>query len=230
MKIWRLLWFTFSMAAVWWLGLMTAFAHVPTFNSEGSPTPEEAFIIEDIDLSLALFGDLQEAGSVDFYRLDVPEGHVMEFQLFVPVACDTFRPQMALAGADVIGSATALELELPAEMGVDAVSRDHWGMFFEPFDPSFYFAGPSIRHVARGGTYFVAVYSTQDQPGAYLLSMSGREEFSAGEGWRGEKSAYDSCEIGANNWFWRQWRSFLTGGVLLFGSLIVVALIRWRRA
>ena len=115
-------------------------------------------------------------------------------------------------------------------MGVAAVALEQWGTFFEPFDPSFYFAGPRIRHVAQGGTYFIAVYSTQDQPGVYLLGISGREEFSAGENWREQKSAYDRCEVGANNWFWRQWRSFVAGSVLLLVPFFGLVLVRRRRS
>lgn len=229
MKIQHLILLALITSALLGVGLRTASAHQPTFNSEGSPTSASAFVIEDIGLSMALFGSLKEAGSVDFYRLDASAGHVMDFQLFVPVACEAFRPQMALIGPDVAGASSPLKLELPSGMGVDAVALEQWGQFFEPFDPSFYFAGPSIRHVAQGGTYFIAVYSTQDQPGAYMLGMSGREEFSAGENWRELKSAYDRCEVGANNWFWRQWRSFAAGGVLAFTSLVgAVVLIRRR--
>jgi hypothetical protein len=230
MKNWLLSWLAVIMSALLGVGLKTASAHQPTFNSEGSPTPESAFVIEDIGLSLALFGNLQEAGSVDYYRLDAPASHDMEFKLFVPVACETFRPQMALIGPEVSGSSPPLKLELPSGMGVDAIALEQWGTFFEPFDPSFYFAGPTIDHVAEGGTYFIAVYSTQDQSGAYMLGMSGREEFSAGENWREQKSAYDRCEVGANNWFWRQWRIFAAGGVLSFVPLVGgVALLRRRR-
>lgn len=230
MKSWRLFLFSTLIAALLTLGITTASAHQPTFNTNGSPTPESAFVIEDIDLSLAIYGSLPKSGTVDFYRLDVPTGHVLDFQLFVPFACEEYRPQMALIGPDVAGSSAPLKLKLPPGMGVAAVALEQWGTFFEPFDPSFYFAGPSIRHVAQGGTYFIAVYSTQDQPGVYLLGISGREEFSAGENWREQKSAYDRCEVGANNWFWRQWRSFVAGLALLLVPFFGLVLVRRRRS
>ena len=72
----RLTWLAFILAVMLAAGVRSASAHQPTFNSDGSPTPESAFVIEDVGLSLALFGSLQEAGSVDYYRLDVPAGHV----------------------------------------------------------------------------------------------------------------------------------------------------------
>jgi hypothetical protein len=228
MKSRHLIWLILLVGVLSGVGLRTASAHQPTFNSNGSPTLERAFVIEDIGLSLALYGSLQEAGSVDFYRLNVPAGHKLDFQLFVPVACETFRPQMALIGPEVSGTPAPLEQELPSGMGVEAVALDEWGTFFEPFDPSFYFAGPNIRHVAQGGTYFIAVYSTQDRPGAYLLGMSGREDFSAGDNWREQKSTYDRCEVGANNWFWRQWRSFVAGGFLLVVPFVGAVLLRRR--
>ena len=230
MKRWHFFWLFLIVGVFSGFGLRTASAHNPTFNSDGSPTPDNAFVIEDISLSLALYGSLQGTGSVDYYRLDVPADHVIDVQLFVPMACEAYRPQMALIGPEVSGTPTPMKIELPSGMGVDAVALEQWGTFFEPFDPSFYYSGPSIRHIAQGGTYFIAVYSTQDWPGVYLLGMSGREEFSAGENWREQKSAYDSCEVGANNWFWRQWRSFAAGGFLLFVPLVGVFMLRRRKS
>ncbi len=53
-------------------------------------------------------------------------------------------------------------------------------------------------------------------PVPYLLSMSGREEFSVDENWREQKSLYDRCEADADHQFWRQWRYFIADGILLF--------------
>ena len=135
---------------------------------------------------------------------------------------------MALIGPDVSGKPAPVDPTLAAGMGENAVALDQWGVFFEPFDPSVYHAGPSIRHVAQGETYFIAVYSTQEQPGAYLLGMSGREEFSAGGNWREQKSVYDRCEVGANNWFWSMWRSLVAGGLLLLLPMAGVVCFRRR--
>jgi hypothetical protein len=205
-----------------------AYAHTPTFNQQGSPSPEQAFVIDDVGLSLALFGTLREYGAADYYRLDVPDGHSLDFNLFVPMACEDFRPEIALIGPEVAGNSAAVDLEIPPDMNISAVAREQWGSFFEPFDPAFYFRGPGIRHIADGGTYYIVVYSTQDEPGNYMLGMSGREEFSAGDNWREQKSEYDRCEIGANNWFWRQWQKFLGGGVLLLIPFLGYFLARRR--
>jgi hypothetical protein len=121
MKRWQLVWLFLILGVFSGFGLRTASAHKPTFNSDGSPTPDSAFVIEDIGLSLALYGSLQRAGSVDFYRLDVPADHVIDVQLFVPLACEAYRPQLALIGPEVSGSPAPVRLELPSGMGVDAV-------------------------------------------------------------------------------------------------------------
>ena len=111
-------------AGTLWLGIGTVLAHTPTFNKEGSPSPKEAFIIEDVGLSLALFGTLQEYGAADYYRIDVPAGHTLDFSLFVPVACEDFRPELALIGPDVSGNPAAVKLEIPPNMNIKALARE----------------------------------------------------------------------------------------------------------
>lgn len=209
------------LALLFWLLLAAGAvaAHQPTFNRQGSPSPEEAFVIDDVGLSLAIYGALQQAGAADYYRLEVPAGHRLDFQLFVPAACEGYRPQMALLGPEVDGQPPPIDLAVPDGLGVAAVAREEWGTFFEPFDPAFYAAGPTIDHQAAGGTYYVAVYNVADQAGAYLLGMAGREEFSGGDGWRSEKARYDRCEVGPNNWFWQNWRRLALAGT----ALLVVA-------
>jgi len=196
-------------------GLRTAFAHQPEFNSYGSPTPDSAFIIEDIDLSLALFGALQDEQSIDYYRLDVPPGHELEFQLFVPFACETFRPRLAFIGPDVSGPPVPQALGLPPDLYVETQYLNQLGTYFETFDSSYYFVGPTINQIARGGTYYIAVYSTQDRPGTYMLSMGGGEEFSASDAWWDQKTSYDNCEVSEESYFSRLWQRFASGGSLL---------------
>jgi hypothetical protein len=173
-------------------------AHSPLFNDTGTPTPQSAFIISDIGLSVAILGGLRDANAVDYYRIDVPAGHTLDFGLLVPEGCGDFRPSMAFFGPDLTGSGGPLPARVVAPPGTVVIvpERAEWGTFFEPFDPSVYATGPEVRHTAAGGAYYVAVYHPDGETGAYLLSMAGREEFSGDADWRERKAAYDRCEIG----------------------------------
>lgn len=207
------------------LNTAAVLAHQPFFNDAGSPTPEQAWVIEDVGLSAAIFGALRSAEGIDYYRLDVPAGYELDLQLFVPRACGAgFRPQLALAGDDVDDDRSSLpgQFVLPGLTGVKLYTRDEWGTFFEPFDPSVYAAGPEIQHTsAAGGTYYVVVFDQAGNKGSYMLGMGGREEFSGGEEWRSRKAAYDRCEVGQSNFWWANWRRFTflsIGTLVIFGS------------
>ena len=57
---------------------------------------EQAFLVEDITVSKALFGNL-EAGEVDYFKLKIPDGLTIDSSLFVGGGCsENFKPQLYL--------------------------------------------------------------------------------------------------------------------------------------
>lgn len=178
-----------------------ALAHQPRYNNQGSPSPDDPFVIETIDVSLAIYGALTPDAVIDYYRIDVPTGHRLNFQVFVPQACsDALRPSIALLGADVeagfIGLTAVPDFFQPvAGTAVRAATlpAEQWGSFFEPFSGTTYFSGPELTHTAQGGTYYVAVFNTDGGTGTYLLSMAGREAFD--REMRVQDADYEACEL-----------------------------------
>ncbi len=176
-------------------------AHQPRYNNQGSPSPDDPFVIETIDVSLAIYGALTPDAAIDYYRIDVPAGHRLDFQVFVPQACgDALRPSIALLGADVPAGLIGLTavpdfFQMVEGTAVRAATlpADQWGSFFEPFSGTTYFSGPEVTHAAQGGTYHVAVFNPDGGTGTYLLSMAGREAFDRET--REQDADYEACEL-----------------------------------
>ena len=191
MKISRLLlilFFAFGLSSV-----TAVFAYQPIFNEEGSPSIEEAFQIEEPELSSIIFGTLKSSNRIDYYRIDVPVGKTLWFQLFTPATCEGFKPEMVLIGPDIIANKTAVNLEIPKGMKARTFTEQQWGTYFDRTDPTLYQAGPAFQHVAQSTTYYIAVYHPDNQAGTYLLSMSGREATVEESEWRTQKDTFNAC-------------------------------------
>jgi hypothetical protein len=169
------------------IGLLSmALAHQPYWN-EGSPTPEEAFIIANVSVSKALFGNLQ-AGEVDYYKLTVPNGFTVDSSLFVGEGCkESFNPQLYLLAP---GQADALAFEAPD--GYSALlGEGDW----QPFSTHGLVGreGPAIRKTLASSTYYFVVQAN-DEGGFYLLSLGGSEAFGGGAGGREAIPRFNACE------------------------------------
>jgi hypothetical protein len=163
-----------------------AFAHQPYWN-EGSPTPEQAFTIEAVTVSKALFGSL-EAGEADYFKLEVAEGFGLDSSLFVGGGCsETFNPQLYLLSpsSETSGVTFALPDGYGAVLGAGEwqAYRGHGLNGRE---------GPSIRERLAAGTYYLVVQSN-DASGFYLVSLGGSEAFGGGEGGREALPRFNAC-------------------------------------
>ena len=191
MKIPRLLLilvFVFSISSV-----TAVFAYQPIFNEKGSPSIDEAFLIEEPELSSIIFGTLKSSNRIDYYRIDVPVGKTLWFQLFTPATCEGFKPEMVLIGSDIVANKTVVNLEIPKGMEARTFTEQQWGTYFDRTDPTLYQAGPAFQHTAQSTTYYIAVYHPENQAGTYLLSMSGLEATVEESEWRAQKDTFNAC-------------------------------------
>jgi hypothetical protein len=164
-----------------------AFAHQPFWN-EGSPTPEEAFIIEGVSVSKAIFGNLQ-AGEVDYYKLAVPENFSLDSSLFVGGGChETFNPELYLLSPS--SETTEATFTLPSGY-MTTLAEGDW----KPFSGHGLTGreGPSIREALAAGPYYLVVQS-HEESGFYLLSLGGAEDFGGGEGGREAIPRFNACQ------------------------------------
>jgi hypothetical protein len=164
-----------------------ALAHQPYWN-EGSPAPEQAFNIENVTVSKALFGNL-EAGEVDYFKLEVADGFRLDSILFVGGGCsEAFNPQLYLLSPTVEGSEVAFTV--PDNYGATLAESD-----WKPYSGHGLNGreGPSIRETLSVGTYYLVVQS-YEEAGFYLVSLGGSEAFGSGEGGREAIPRFNTCQ------------------------------------
>jgi hypothetical protein len=178
----RLLPFLFSLTSFFSL----TFAHQPYWN-ESSPTPEQAFVIENVTVSKALFGNL-EAGEVDYFRLDLPDNFIFDSSLFVGEGCsETFQPQLYLLSPKRTDEAP---FAMPEGYGA-LLGKGDW----KPFSTHGLVGreGPNINELLLSGTYYLVVQANKAS-GFYLVSLSGSENFGGSEDGREAIGRFNACE------------------------------------
>ncbi len=163
------------------------FAHQPYWN-ETSPTLEQAFLVENITVSKALFGNL-EAGDVDYFKLEIPDGLTIDSSLFIGGGCsEEFTPQLYLLSPNT--HANAVTFALPKGYGV-TVAQGDW----KPYSGHGLngHKGPGVRQTLSAGTYYLVVQS-YNTSGFYLISLSGSEQSGAGPGGLEAIQRFNSCK------------------------------------
>jgi hypothetical protein len=174
----------FSLLAV--LGTF-ALAHQPYWN-ETSPTLEQAFTVENVTVSKALFGNL-ETDEVDYFKLEIPDGLTVDLSLFVGGGCsDTFNPQLYLVGPNL--PANVVPFAVPPAYG-STLAQGDW----KPYSGHGLKGrkGPSIRETLGAGTHYLVVHN-HDESGFYLISLSGSEVFGAGPGGLEAIPRFNDCK------------------------------------
>jgi hypothetical protein len=174
------------------LGLMLflyaslALAHQPYWN-ESSPTPEQAFVVENVTISKALFGNLA-ADEVDYFRLELPDNFIFDSSLFVGESCsEGFQPRLYLLSAKRTGGAT---FAMPKGYGAVLGTGD-----WKPFSTHGLVGreGPTINELLLSGTYYLVVQANEAS-GFYLVSLSGSESFGGGEGGLEAIPRFNACQ------------------------------------
>lgn len=164
-----------------------ALAHQPYWN-ESSPTPEQAFNIENVTVSKALFGNL-EAGEVDYFRLEVTDGFNLDSSLFVGGGCsENFSPQLYLLSPEKeVGEVT---FTVPDNYGTTLAEGD-----WKPYSGHGLNGreGPSLRETLSAGTYYLVVQGNEES-GFYMVSLGGSEAFGGGEGGREAIPRFNACQ------------------------------------
>lgn len=185
--------------SVWLLASApVALAHQPGFNDTGSPSVAEAYVIEQMSVSKAIFGAIRATGTVDYYRFAVPAGFALSAKLYVPSArqCDDTRPALALIGADVAPAGDAGGLALPDGMLAAVVTAPEWGVWSgHGLAPQL--TGPTTQTTLGGGTYYLAVFDPSGATGEYDLVLGGAEAPGGASNAAARIRAWEACPNGA---------------------------------
>lgn len=154
-----------------WPGIVAA--HRPLFVPGDNTTPEEAVEVQDPAISWAIYSELAQ-GEVHYYRLELAEETEIFAQITSP-ANNPFKPTLTLLGTG-LPDADGLPLTIPPGMGaISLETGDFIDSHFEPFTQTRYLLGPELRERLAPGSYYLAVWHPEGQPGRYALAV-GEEE------------------------------------------------------
>jgi len=163
-----------------------AMAHLP-LDTSGSASKKDPIFVEDHLISWAAYNQLENAGDVDYYSFKAEQGEEIYFSMVIPVIdrYQDFKPDLALIGPalendyagynpDYINS--ILKLESDENIIIVRDDNDNPDTFFEPFTRTSYWKRQEFSTAApAAGTYYLAVFSGDENPGKYTLAI-GRKE------------------------------------------------------
>lgn len=163
-----------------------ALAHIP-LDTSTSASKEDPIFVEDHQISWAAYNQLEQAGDVDYYSFKAEQGEEIYFSMVIPLIkrYQNFKPDLALIGPalendyagydpDYINS--ILKLESDENIIIVRDDNDNPDTFFEPFTRTSYWKRQEFSITApAAGTYYLAVFSGDENPGKYTLAI-GRKE------------------------------------------------------
>jgi hypothetical protein len=163
-------------------------AHRP-LNTEGPNTRINPIVIDDHEISWAAYNTLDGQNDVDYYQFEAEKGDNIYASMVIPVIerYKNFTPDFALIGPNLENDYAGLKkdeinakLEIQSEEGV--IVKRYQGqrtdVFFEPFTQTSYWEKQEVNIEAPSkGTYYLAVFSNQNQEGKYVLSIGRREQW-----------------------------------------------------
>lgn len=163
-----------------------ALAHIP-LDTSGSASKEDPIFVEDHQISWAAYNQLEQAGDVDYYSFKAEQSEEIYFSMVIPLIerYQNFKPDLALIGPalendyagydpDYINS--LLKLESDENIIIVRDDNDNSDTFFEPFTRTSYWKRQEFSTAApAAGTYYLAVFSGNENPGKYTLAI-GRKE------------------------------------------------------
>ena len=170
------------------LKIYTVEAHRP-LNTEGPNTRQNPIFINDHKISWAAYNTLEGPNDVDYYKFEAEKGDNIYASIVIPVidGYENYNPEFALIGPDLVSDYNGLNqeeikarLEIKSGEGVivKKYTTQRTGIFFEPFTQTSYWEKQEANIEAPSkGTYYLAVFSNQNQEGKYVLSIGRREQW-----------------------------------------------------
>jgi len=164
----------------------TALAHIP-LDTSAPASKEEPIFVEDHQISWAAYNQLEKAGDVDYYQFKVEQGEVIYFSMVIPVIdrFKDFKPDLALIGPALENNYAGFDpdyinsiLKLDSDENIIIVRdyQENPEIFFEPFTRTSYWRRQRFSTAApAAGTYYLAVFSAEQEQGKYTLAIGRRE-------------------------------------------------------
>jgi hypothetical protein len=186
----RIIIYSFSMALIVLILFLSSksnvLAHVP-LDTSAPATKENPILVEDHQISWAAYNQLDKAGDVDYYSFKAEQGEEIYFSMVIPVIdrYKNFKPAVALigpalendyAGYDPNYINSLLKLDSDENIIIIRDDQNNPEIFFEPFTRTSYWRRQQFSTAApAAGTYYLAIFSTEQEQGKYTLAI-GRKE------------------------------------------------------
>lgn len=154
-------------------------AHKPMFLQPDSSSLQNAVLIPNHRISWSVYGRLERANQIDYYKFEGRKGEPFYAHLLVPQVASLagYRPSLALVGPGL--PKHPLPPGLPADWG--AVVIDYTGPqreLYEGFTQTRYYDLQVLRReLPADGSYTIWVFHPEGRPGTYNLVVGEREEF-----------------------------------------------------
>ena len=150
---------------------ISSFAHQPILNSDGEMSPNKPYIIENPEISKAIYSTLE--GTDHYYMISSDKPFNFYAGLTVPKIdnCDDF----------LRFSFAVLDNDFHIIQEFDG-QKFQWWEWYEPYGKKWYWVGPEYgkdfksSNLFDAGTYYIKVYN-KDNIGKYVLAIGDIEKF-----------------------------------------------------
>lgn len=173
-------------------------AHNAVFVDSLPHNTGQAIAFEQPDIDRVFYANLANSATVDFYTFQGKQGFSFRSKILIPrlPGLDKFHPALALFGPGLPKPDEVQTYEIPFNLpqneGLVTSEQDQsnnvksndtlYSHYDEPFTQSSYWVGQTlIRQLPQDGTYYLAVYSPQNQGGKYALETGNRDATSIKE-------------------------------------------------
>jgi len=160
----------------------TAQAHKPTFSEDFSG-PEQAFVVEDPDVSIVVYQDITCELDQLWLTFEGEAGFEAYVQLGVPVIdrLEGYQPSVAVLAAGLPDAPSDLPFAVPDGMGAlvfHGEDADEPGYFYEEFTQteSWIWVEETVT-LPEGGPVYLVGWSPEDQTGKLWLATGTVEDF-----------------------------------------------------
>lgn len=157
-----------------------ALAHLPVFKAGENENFSRAQEIFRPETAQMIFGKLQ-AGKTDFYKFKIAGPFNLHIQLLTPKSKKyaDFRPALAILGPGLDETEDYVPFLIEEGLGAIVLYDKQQAAretFFDYETLTRYFKGEEIRHyLTESGDYWLAVFNLENQPGAYAIRISDKE-------------------------------------------------------
>ncbi len=151
--------------------ITSSFAHQPILNSDGEMSPDKPYVIENPEISKAIYSTLE--GIEHYYMISSDKPFNFYAGLTVPKIddCDDF----------LRFSFAVLDNDFHIIQKFDG-QKYQWWEWYEPYGKKWYWVGPEYgkdfksSNVFDEGSYYIKVYN-KDNIGKYVLAVGDIEKF-----------------------------------------------------